>query len=351
MAESSDSLSATAIDTLVAATDELVAELSAWYRERVPGLGPRGQAACEADIRFHIEHLISALIVGRREPFEIYAGWLGEVLVARNVPRVHLAEAFRQLARLIARHLPQGDAAAAAAVLEAGAVASECPDRLAVAIGANAPPPMAEVDDVVHLLLQGDRVSAWRHVQSLMDQGVALPELSVRLLQPSLYRVGVLWQQNRISVAQEHLATAMAQNILAKAFARAEFGEPIGRKALFACVPGNQHSLGLRMVSDAFELRGWSVQFLGADTPLNALVEQVESWRPDLVGLSVSVIQQFQVLSVVISRLRIEFGSNCPLLMAGGLATNVAEDVWQGSGADLWAGNALDAPRLAEARL
>lgn len=347
----SDPLSPTAIATLVAATDELVAELTTWYRERFPGLGPRGQAACEEDTRYHLEHLLSALTVDRHEPFEIYAGWLGEVLAARNIPRAHLAEAFRQLAMLIGRRLSPADAAAVAAVLEAGAMATEHPDRLTAAIGNGAPQPLAETDAFTRLLLQGDGPGAGRLARTLMDQGVAPLELAVRLLQPSLYRVGVLWQQNRISVAQEHLATAIAQNILAQAFARAEFARPTGRKALFACVPGNHHSLGSRMVSDAFEVRGWAVRYLGADIPVDALVRQVESWRPHLVGLSVSVIQQFPTLKRVVGRLRDEFGTDCPLIMAGGLATNVAEGVWAASGAELWAANALDAARLAEERL
>jgi len=31
------------------------------------------------------------------------------------------------------------------------------------------------------------------------------------------------------------------------------------RDTLFACVEGNYYSLGLRMVSDAFEVEGWDV--------------------------------------------------------------------------------------------
>lgn len=348
MSESRDMLSAAAGEILSAATDELVDELSAWYAERIPGLGARGLAACKEDTRSHLEHLRSALIAGRHEPFALYAGWLGEVLAARNIPITHLPEALRRLGVLIGRRLPPDDAERVAALLEAGAVAAEHPDRLHTAMDANGPQPLAEMEDFCALLLQGDGRAAGRLARGLMDRGVAPQDLAVRLLQPCLYRIGVYWQQNRISVAQEHLATAIAQNILAQAFARAQFARPTGHKALFACVPGNAHSLGLRMVSDAFEMRGWSVQFLGADTPVDALIRQIESWRPDLVGLSVSVIQQFSTLRQVIERLRAAFGEACPTIMAGGLATNVAEDVWQGSGAELWAANALEAPRLAE---
>ena len=97
------------------------------------------------------------------------------------------------------------------------------------------------------------------------------------------------WQDNRISVAQEHLATAMVNSLLAREFAAEKPEPPNDRSVVLAGVEGNQHAVGLRIVADALELAGWDVRYLGADTPTRSLVQLVRDERPNLVGLSASM--------------------------------------------------------------
>lgn len=61
--------------------------------------------------------------------------------------------------------------------------------------------------------LRGDRREALRVV---IDEGLAggatVPELHLRVVQPAQYEIGRLWQENKISVAEEHLATAICRS-------------------------------------------------------------------------------------------------------------------------------------------
>ncbi len=94
------------------------------------------------------------------------------------------------------------------------------------------------------------------------------------------------------------------------------------------------------MVSDAFELAGWSVQFLGADTPSASLITQVEAGRPDLVGLSVSLVQQLPSLKRVVHALKAEFREHGPSVLVGGIPINQIHDIWRTIGADAWSPHA-----------
>lgn len=162
-----------------------------------------------------------------------------------------------------------------------------------------------------------------------------------------MYEIGRLWQVSRVSIAQEHLATAVGESLMAQAFAGAEFAPPVKRRAIFACVQENHHVMGLRMVSDAFEVEGWEVQFLGADTPTRSLVEQVQRYRPDLVGLSVSLPSQISAARSAIERLRDVPGVGKPSILVGGLALNQLDELWRDLGADRWGANAKAALREA----
>lgn len=195
--------------------------------------------------------------------------------------------------------------------------------------------PAAGADELLRMLIQGDGQGAWAIVAaaSAFDEfaGVA-----TRWVQPALCEIGRMWQRGEITVAEEHVASAVARGLLVRLAAGAPRHERNGRRALFACVEGNTHSIGSEIVCSSFDLAGWSVRYLGSDTPAGALIPYVEQWRPDVVGLSVSMVQQLPTLQRVVRCLRQRFGERRPKVVVGGLASNQLEGAWRWIGADHW---------------
>lgn len=76
------------------------------------------------------------------------------------------------------------------------------------------------------------------------------------------------------------------------------------------------------MVADAFALAGWKVVYLGADVPVQDLVEQTLSSRPALLGLSVSLPSQLQKVRETMGLLDEKMGALRPPVIVGGLAIN-----------------------------
>jgi len=60
----------------------------------------------------------------------------------------------------------------------------------------------------------------------------------------------------------------------------------MGPVALLACIPGEQHELGLIAFGLALRSHGWRVAYLGSDTPLETLDLAAQSLEPALVVLS-----------------------------------------------------------------
>ena len=138
-------------------------------------------------------------------------------------------------------------------------------------------------------LLLGDRQNCSRIVQDRDSAGAQVQDLYLNLFQRSLYQVGDLWEQHRISVAVEHLATAITERIMATVQPKVFSGAVRERSLVVACVADEYHQLGGRMVADLAELHGWRGYFLGANTPIEALLQLIDRQKPDLVGLSLSV--------------------------------------------------------------
>lgn len=335
-------LVASLADAAVSHTEE---QLYSRFPLELARFGEQGRKACRQDLRYHLDFLRAALVCGEVAPFRDYATWLAEVLKSRSVPTHHLSESFRLLDNFFREQLPQTCAPISAVLLE-GIAALSHPASLTVF---NTPLP--ETNKPAHgyllALLENDRRGAERLALAHQHSVGNLTDVGVDIIQPALYEVGRLWQLNRITVAQEHLASAISQNVMARLFAQAEFAMPLERGALFACVPGSHHSLGLRMVSDAFEVAGWDVRFLGADTPTDALIQQVDSWHPEIVGLSLSLPRHIEVTRQTIAQLRAEFGTRCPALLVGGQPTNQVRGLWKTLDADLWGANARDSLREA----
>jgi methanogenic corrinoid protein MtbC1 len=117
-------------------------------------------------------------------------------------------------------------------------------------------------------LLKGDRTQCREIVENLLEAATEVRELYMGLFQRSMYEVGELWEQHRISVA-----SATHTN----------------RSAVIACVANEYHQIGGKMVADLFELNGWHGYFLGANMPQEDLVRLIENKKPELVGLSLAV--------------------------------------------------------------
>jgi len=170
----------------------------------------------------------------------------------------------------------------------------------------------------LNLLLEGNRIGCTRIVQNLLDQGVQIKALYTDLFQKSLYRVGELWELNRISVAREHLATAITEgllNLIYPMLFESERNEQ-GKKIVISCAANEFHQIGGKMVADICELHGWDTHFLGANTTIDHLLEHIQDTKPDLVGLSLSVYFNMASLKKGIEAIRSNF-NNLDIFIGG----------------------------------
>ena len=202
-----------------------------------------------------------------------------------------------------------------------------------------------ECDAFQEALVSGDRLKALEIFRQV-TAGRGFVDTELHLVQPTFYRIGEGWQENKVSVAQEHIATTIAHSILAREFEHAQPQPRVNRKAVLACVEGNHHALGLQMVADAFELQGWEVRNIGANTPTSALVRFIRENDPHLVGLSAAMPHHLSAAKGAIARLHAELGEACPPLMLGGFAINQFEPLSTMLGADF---TGTDARAAAEA--
>jgi MerR family transcriptional regulator, light-induced transcriptional regulator len=167
--------------------------------------------------------------------------------------------------------------------------------------------------------LEGNRREALRvAVEQGLEKGISVSELQLRMILPAQREIGRLWEENRITVAQEHLATSISQLVMAHLYGHLARAPANGKRVLVACVEGEQHDLGARMGADFLEMAGCEVHFLGANVATEQLLGRIEEGRPDLVGLSATMHFHLPALRRAIAAIR-ERQPTLPIMVGGGL--------------------------------
>jgi MerR family transcriptional regulator, light-induced transcriptional regulator len=152
--------------------------------------------------------------------------------------------------------------------------------------------------------------------ENYIEKGFSIQELYEDIFKNSLYEIGELWEHNKISVATEHLASAIVESLLNEFYSRILINKSGTQKAMLACVENEFHQIGIKMVNDVFEMNGWDVQFLGANAPIEKIVKLSKVFKPDVFAVSFSLFFNLPNLEKTIERLNEEF-PHIPILIGG----------------------------------
>ncbi|MGK5446278.1 cobalamin B12-binding domain-containing protein [Streptomyces radiopugnans] len=189
-------------------------------------------------------------------------------------------------------------------------------------------------------LENADEHSAVAQVDEALDRGFAPEDVLLEVIAPAQRRVGVRWAENRLTVAQEHAATAVSDRAVTAVAAHPAARVParLGRVTV-ACADGEWHTLPARLVAEVLRLRGWHVDFLGAHVSTRHLVSHLHSTGPDAVALSCSLPVRLPVAHTAVTACR---AAGVPVL-AGGAGFGPGGRYARLLGADAWAGSARGA--------
>ncbi|MFD3327945.1 B12-binding domain-containing protein [Streptomyces sp. NPDC058701] len=189
-------------------------------------------------------------------------------------------------------------------------------------------------------VLDGDERTAAAVVRQALDTGADPEQVLLDVIARAQRRVGEAWAGNRISVAQEHAATAINERSVAVVAGHtASRTEPSRGRVLVACVDGEWHGLPARLVAEVLKLRGWHVDYLGAHVPTPHLVAHIHRTGPDVVALSSSIPTRLPTAHATITACQ---AAGTPVLV-GGAAFGPDGEYARLLGADAWAPDARTA--------
>lgn len=164
--------------------------------------------------------------------------------------------------------------------------------------------------------LAGDQRAALRLIREAIAEGQPVSGLREEVIREAQLEIGRLWQENKLSVAHEHMATAISQMALVQIFEHADIAPARGVKVVVACVEGEQHDFPARLVADHLEMAGFDVRFLGANVPTDSLISVLTVEAPHVLALSVTMSFNAGGLRAAVERVRGRF-PRLPIVAGG----------------------------------
>lgn len=307
--------------------------------------GPKGRELSLRDSNYHFRYLTQALAEDDPTIFSNYVVWLKQLFEGLNFPPEALTKMLECTKEILREKLPPEMSLVTDKFID---TASTSTQRESEYISSFLTPglPLHELaKKYLDALLAGKRHIASKLILEAVQNGTSIKDIYIYVFQQSQYEIGRLWYLNKVSVGQEHYCSAATQLIMSQLYPYIFSNEKNGLMFVAACVGGELHELGIRMVADLFEMDGWDTYYMGANTPTATVFDAVTSYKPDVLGISVSLPTHLGTLKNLISEIRNNDEIGKVKIIVGGYALRSSPDLWVKLGAD---GFALDAVKAVE---
>jgi len=306
--------------------------------------GKKGRARCLDDARYHLRYLAEA--VGASEPalFAKYVTWAKTMLSTRNIPVGDLVFNLESMLSVLGERLPPPlqeptleyvKAAIRELVIAADPLTFLDP----------AQPHYDLANQYLNALLRYERHVASELILRAVENKVSIKEIYFHVFERCQYEIGRLWQSNIVSVAQEHYCTASTQFVMSQLYPYIFRADRAPRGTIVAaCVSGELHEIGARMLCDLLEMEGWNTIYLGANVPTAGIVGVLRDNHSNILAISASMTFHIPAVREVIAAVR--SASQETRILVGGYAFKVAPNLWRDVGADFWTKDAVEAISL-----
>jgi methanogenic corrinoid protein MtbC1 len=165
---------------------------------------------------------------------------------------------------------------------------------------------VADVELLAPLVLQVDTDVVLAHIEGILDRGISAETVMVDLLAPTARLLGEFWEEDRCDFVDVTMALWRLQEVVHQIASRTapDSAATAGRyRALFAPMPGDQHSFGTVVIDEVFRRAGWLTDRIGGDDSADLLGSVAGHWF-DLIGLTITRDSHIGELTSMIGALR-----------------------------------------------
>lgn len=168
-------------------------------------------------------------------------------------------------------------------------------------------------DQLLKMFMKGDLDGSLKMYQNYRTMS-GTTSFFEKILTPVMYNIGNLWAKNKISIADEHVCSNVANGLIKIIFDRNE-RIPTKKRVLICTPEGEHHSLGPSILESHLSCNGFKVFNLAPSEPHESIVRFIESSRPDAVLISITLSDNIKPGQRLVRKIRER--SNVPIFIGG----------------------------------
>ena len=193
------------------------------------------------------------------------------------------------------------------------------------------------IERLFQLLITGERDSARKMVDEVMDLGASHEEMTTEFFWPLMEMVETLFRNDQITTIAHRYATRLLRSFVDQAQASYTQKARRNRKICMFCGPSEGDELSAQIVADLAEADGYEVFFAGGGVANDEILAEVGQQNPDVLLMFAAAPTDCPQIRELIDTIK-EIGacSQTQFVVGGGVfnrAPGLAEEI----GADLWA--------------
>jgi methanogenic corrinoid protein MtbC1 len=183
-----------------------------------------------------------------------------------------------------------------------------------------------DVKTLAHALIDEDTEAGLVFVNQLQSAGISVERIYLAYLAAAARKLGDWWDNDQISLFDVTTGTGRIYAIL-RALDEQFSLRPSNpqQTALFASVPGETHTLGVRMAADLFQKRGWSIELVNGATH-DELMDTIVASDTHIVGLSAAGAHATAHLARLIVAIRLQRPS-VSIIVSGNIVIEATQAV------------------------
>lgn len=299
------------------------------------------------DFKYHLHYVAESILSGQIVLFLEYVDWVRNTLTNLGLDETAIQQSFIVMFDVLDEFSSSYETSIIEDIRNAVLPRFKIePSKEASYLEATPLPELAQA--YLQALLAGNRNLAGQLILNEVDSAEKVAQVYLHVFQPVLKEVGRLWQLNIVSVAQEHFCTASTQMIMSQLYPFIFSTRKSGNVMVAACAGGELHEIGMRMVTDFFEMANWDTFYLGANVPASTIAATLIERNAGVLGISATMTYHLKLVREMIERVRSSPECWQVKILVGGQPFNQTNSLWESVGADGYASGPLEAVSLAE---
>jgi MerR family transcriptional regulator, light-induced transcriptional regulator len=187
---------------------------------------------------------------------------------------------------------------------------------------------VSRIQEEIFALLSDCNVNGLVDLYEKYSRLFGLTEFYDKLLKPVMYRIGDLWQQDKLDVGTEHASTNTAISLIKiineRITARTTLPATSSQYKAVICTPdGELHGLTCNIIESLLLNKGFKVYNISTSIPTDYIIEYIHDSQPDIIFISVTLAENIKPAERLVQQIHTKYNNKLPVVVGGSAFNNM----------------------------